>query len=62
MVKFAEKRLRPEIEELKAQRRIMIKNKTRYDIDRWNLAYTLISERLKHLESLYEELCSIIEV
>lgn len=61
MVRFAEKRLYPEIEGLKVQRRILIENKERYDIEKWNLAYTLLCERLKHLESLYEELSTIIK-
>lgn len=61
MVKFAEKRLRPEIEGLKVQERILLENRTKYDIERWNLAYSLVSERLKHLENLYDELNNIIE-
>lgn len=62
MVRFAEKRLLPEIEGLKVKRQILVDCKLRYDADKWNIIYSNVCDRLKHLENLYDELHTIMEV
>lgn len=61
MARFAEKRLKPDIEGLKVQRQILVSRKSMMDADQWTVIYNLVSERLKHLERLYEELQTIIK-
>lgn len=59
MVRFAEKRLLPEIEGLKMRRQILVERKSRYDAEKWNIIYSNVCDTLKFLENLYDELRTI---